>query len=107
MKKYFRAIEISLLIYNQALDETSFTLQSSLSGAVIKDQLFGGLWLHLKFNSWSWISSFPDLPRTSNQRLQAQPITELEFKLTCPTCHSAIVPDNLADQSDAIPWDTA
>lgn len=62
--------------YGQALDETSFTLQSSLSGAVIKDQLFGGLWLHLKFNSWSWISSFPDLPRTSNQRLQAQPVCE-------------------------------
>lgn len=41
--------------YGQALDETSFTLQSSLSGAVIKDQLFRGLWLHLKFNSWSWI----------------------------------------------------
>lgn len=42
--------------YGQTLDETSFTLQSSLSGAVIKDQLFRGLWLHLKFNSWSWIS---------------------------------------------------
>lgn len=62
--------------YRQALDETSFTLQSSLSGAVIKDQLFGGLWLHLKFSSWSWISPFPDLPWTSNQRLQAQPVCE-------------------------------
>ncbi len=60
--------------YGQGLDETSFTLQSSLSGAVIKDQLFGGLWFHLKFNSWSWISPFPDLLRTSNQRLQAQPV---------------------------------
>lgn len=60
--------------YGQALDETSFTLQSSLSGAVIKDQLFGGLWFHLKFNNWSWISPFPDLLQTSNQRLQAQPV---------------------------------
>jgi len=42
--------------YVEALDETSFMLQSSLSDAMMKDQLFGGLWLHLKFNSWSWIS---------------------------------------------------